>query len=173
MSTQFRPAADTMIEYFKKLGKSILNIFLRYPLACAVTVFLVVAAIAMAAAGKQLQIGGILAKLWGKKAPDIRGIPPQDRKDADGKTIQPGESDDKGFVQAPVSVEIKDPGIFGDPKVVTVVHPDKGEVKILLPDGVKNKDVKEVTEISPDIYEIKNHDSGVNTDDLLKTLGAK
>lgn len=162
-----------MKEYLKRLGASIWAFTLKYPLAIAVTAAVVVGAFFLALSGKQIQIGGILGKLWGRKEPDLRGVPPQDRKDADGKTIQPGESDDKGFVQAPVAVAIKDQGIFGDPKTVTVVHPDKGEVTILLPTGVKNKDVKEVIEVTPDVYEVKNHDHGVDTADVLKTLGAK
>jgi hypothetical protein len=160
-----------MKEYLKNLAKSVGKFLIRYPLATALTVVVIIGAIVLAAFGKNIQIGGILGKLWGKEKPNLRGVPPTDRKDASGQIIQPGQSDDKGFVQAPVSTTIKDKGLFSDPNVITVIHPDKGEIDILLPEGVKNKDVKEVTEVSPNVFEVKNHDHGVKTDDILKTLG--
>jgi len=159
-------------EWLKALGKRVGTIFVRYPLAAAATVFLVVAAIAVAASGKTLQIGGILQKLWGTKKPEsLRATVAEDRKDEDGAPIGPGKSDDKGFVQSPVSTEIVDPGMFSNPGTVTVVHPEKGKVTIELPEGVKNKDVHEVVEVSPDVYEVKNRDKGVpakKLDDVLK-----
>jgi hypothetical protein len=157
--------------------KSFLGGFITYvvhhPLALAATVFLVVAAAACLIGGKTFQIGGLLQKLWGAKPVDGRGVPPVARTGADGKTIEPGQSDDKGFVQAPVSTQIVAPGIFSNPDTVTVVHPDKGQVTISLPTGVKNTDVKEVTEVSPDVYEVRNNDKGVKpatVGDLLNKI---
>ena len=154
--------------FFRSLGKWVV----RYPIAAAVTIVVVLVAVLALVSGKKFQLGGLLGKLWGTKPKDNkRGIPPKDRVDEDGKVIQPGESDEKGFVQAPAIKGIKEQGLFDDPNTVTVVHPEKGEVTIDLPKGVKNKDVKEVIEIEPDVYEVRNNDDGVDTDELLNILG--
>ncbi len=159
----------------KSAARTAFNYVVHHPLAAAATVFLVVAAVACLAAGKTFQIGGLLQKLWGTKPPaDARGTVAEARVDADGKPIAPGVSDDRGFVQAPVSTEILAPTIFSDPSTVTVVHPDKGKVVIELPTGVKNTDVKEVVEVAPSIYEIRNNDKGVrpsSLDDVIKKAG--
>ena len=154
-------------QYLKALGLSIFKFAVRYPLAIAATVLLVLLAIFLAAFGQKFQIGGLIGSLWGKKSPDLRPIPPPDRKDDKGNPILPGQSDDKGFVQAPVSTEIKKSGIFSDPNVVIVTHPSQGEIKIPLPTGVKNKDVSEVTIISPNVVEVKSNDKGISKIDLL------
>lgn len=164
---------DKVGQYLKALGKSIFQFTLRYPLAIAATVLLVILAIAMAAAGKTFQIGGLLGKLWGKSSqpdPNIRVIPPEDRIDQNGNVILPGQSDDKGFVQSPASIDIKDPGMFSDPTTITIIHPDKGEVVIPLPTGVQNQDVKQVIEITPNTYQIINHDKGVDPKKVLDIL---
>ncbi len=151
----------------------ILKYVIHHPLALAATVFLIVAAAACLIGGKTFQIGGLLQRLWGMKTPDARGVPPVARTGPDGKPIEPGQSDDKGFVQAPVSTQIVAPGIFSNPDTVTVLHPDKGHVTISLPTGVKNTDVKEVTEVSPDLYEVRNNDTGVKpatVGDLLNKI---
>jgi hypothetical protein len=164
--------ASGFLSRAKAFLKRIADVLVRYPLAAAATVFLVVAAVALAASGKSFQIGGILQKLWGAKRPENpRATVADGRKAEDGRPVEPGLSDDKGFVQSPVSTEIVEPGIFSNPDTVTVVHPEKGKVVIDLPEGVKNKDVHEVTEISPDVYEVKNRDKGVpvkKLDDVLK-----
>lgn len=145
----------------------------RYPLATVATVFLVILAIILLTVGKRFQIGGILGMLWGKKSdttPDLKVVPPPDRKDEKGETIQPGQSDDKGFVQVPVQVEIEEPWMFSDPNKITVVHPKRGKEVIELPTGVTNDDVKEIIEISPKTYQIKNNDKGVDAGKLLDEL---
>lgn len=159
-------------EYVKSFLKSLGKWIIRYPLAAAATIIMVVGAILMLLMGKKFQLGGLLGKLWGKKKENLRGVPPEDRVDKDGKPIQPGESDDKGYVQAPIS-DIKKLGLFDDPKTITVIHPEKGELVIDLPEGVKNEDVKEVVEIEPDVYEVRNNDTGVDTGELLSILGEK
>lgn len=159
-------------EYVKSLAKAIGRWCVRYPIAAAVTVVVVLLAVMAMASGKKFQLGGLLGKLWGTKPKENkRGVVPEDRVDADGKPIKPGESDVKGFVQAPAIKGIKKPGLFDDPKTITVVHPEKGEIVIDLPEGVKNEDVKEVVEIEPDVYEVRNNDKGVDTDELLDVLG--
>jgi hypothetical protein len=157
--------------YLRSLGKAVGNLCIRYPLALAATVVLVIAAIFMLVSGKTFQIGGILESLWGKKKENVRGVPPEERKKDDGTPILPGESDKQGFVQAPVTTKIADPGIFSNPSTVTVVHPDKGKIVIDLPTGVKNKDVQEVVEVKPNIYEVRNKDTGVKPADLNNLIG--
>jgi hypothetical protein len=156
-----------------EIVKSIGNLILRYPLASALTILLVVGAVFLSAFGQRIQIGGILGKLWGKKKPDVRNVPPEDRVTSDGKIIQPGESDDKGFVQTPATKTIKNPGLFSDPNSVVIVESDGKKKEIPLPTGVKNKDVKEVTEISPNVYEVKNNDKGTDMTSLIELLEKK
>ena len=162
-------------DWVKRAARTAFNYVVHHPLAAAATVALLVAAAFCLIGGKTFQIGGLLQKLWGQKAPpDARGTVAEARVDADGKPIAPGVSDDKGFVQAPVSTEILAPTIFSDPSTVTVVHPDKGKVVIELPTGVKNTDVKEVVEVSPNVYEVRNNDKGVKPsalDDVIKKTG--
>lgn len=162
-------------DWIKKAATAAYKFMLQYPVAVVLTLVIVVGAGFLMMFGHTVQIGGILGKLWGKKPqlPDIKSTVPSDRKDEDGKSIPIGESDDKGWVQAPVTTEIKEPGLFSNPGVVTVVHPEKGEVKISLPTGVKNSDVREVVEIRPDVYEVKRNDKGVDTKEVLDILGVK
>ncbi len=161
-------------EFIKSLFSHLGRFILRYPIATIVTILLVAGAIFFAVFGKTFQIGGLLSKLWGatSKLPDVKNIPPDGRKDANGQVIPEGQSDDKGWVQQPITTDIKQPGIFDNPNVVTVIHPDKGEVQIPLPTGVQNKDVQQVTEIQPDIYEVHSNDQGVDTKNVLQILGA-
>ena len=160
------------MEYIKSFFHSLYSFAVKYPLAIAGTIALVVAAVFCSAFGKQFQIGGLLGRLWGKKESpiDVTVLPPSNRKDDHGTVIQPGTPDNKGWVQTPATIEIKDPGMFSNPSTIVIVHPDKGELEIPLPTGIKNKDVKSVVEISPDVYQIHNNDHGVDTADLLKKL---
>jgi len=161
------------MQWLKALGRRLYQLLVRYPIAIPATIALVVAAVFLACFGQKFQIGGLLGKLWGKKpavTPDVRATVVKDRVDTNGKPVAPGQSDDKGYTQTPVSTEIKQPGIFSNPDTVIVVHPDKGEVVIPLPTGVKNKDVKEVVEVQPNVYEIKNNDKGVDTSGIRDAL---
>lgn len=155
-------------------ANKVLILVIRYPVATVLTVLTVTVAMFLAFFGKTIQVGGLLGKLWGKKDPakSSRNDVAPDRVDGAGKPIQPGQSDDHGWVQAPVTTDIKKPGIFDDPDTVTVIHPDRGEVKIPLPTGVKNSDVKEVTEIRPNVYEVRRNDGGVDAKEVLSILGA-
>lgn len=156
----------------KEALKKVWAFTLKYPVAVIGTVLLVLLAVLLAVFGQKMQIGGLLGLLWGKKDPDpnIRVLPPPDRVDKDGKPIPAGESDDRGWTQAPINVPIAEPGIFSDPNVITITHPDKGEVKIPLPEGVKSKDVKQVVEVAPNVYQVRNNDKGVDAGKLLEEL---
>lgn len=148
------------------------RLVLRYPVAVIGTIFVVLFAVLAATVGQKFQIGGVLEKLWGKSTADSNAkiLPPTSRVDSDGKIIFPGESDDKGFVQAPTDLPIVSPGVFSNPDNIKVIHPTKGEISIPLPKGVKNTDVSEVLEVEPDIYEIKNNDTGTDVKSILKKL---
>ena len=162
--------------FLKSLASKLYSYAVRYPLAAAATVLVVVGAVLMATVGRKVQIGGVLGWLWGKKrqaSPDVRLLPPPDRKGPDGKLIEPGKSDEKGFVQVPVQVLIEDPGLFSDPNTIVLNHPDRGREVVELPTGVKNEDVKQVVEISPKVYQVKNDDAGVDAGKLLDDLGEK
>lgn len=145
---------------------------LKYPFAVLGTVLLVAFAVLALFFRQKIQIGGLLGLLWGKKEPDpnIRVLPPPDRVDKDGKPIPAGESDDKGWTQAPINMPIAEPGMFSDPKFIVIDHPKKGETKIPLPEGVKNADVKQVVEVAPNVYQVRNNDKGVDAGKLLEDL---
>jgi len=173
--TQVTQTKPTLGAWFKSTLYSIGNLFVRYPLAMAVTILLVIGAGFLALSGKNIQIGGILGTLWGKTHPrDLPNAPvvtpPPARVDDKGQIIPPGQSDDKGFVQAPIVLPIKSPGLLSDPTTITVVHPDGKEVTIPLPTGVKNSDVQQIVLVSPNVYQIKNNDSGVDAGSLLEDL---
>jgi hypothetical protein len=162
-------------EYVKAVAKRLFQLAVQYPLATAATVLLVVLAIMMAAFGKTFQIGGLLSKLWGKKPsiPDnIVVIPPPGRVDSSGNPIPVGQSDAIGQVQISQKTDIKDPGIFSNPDTITIINAKNEEVIIPLPTGVKNSDVKAVTQIEENIYQIHNNDkSSVDATKLLNDLG--
>ncbi len=150
-------------------------------LAPGVAVLIVIGAILLIAIGfKELQIGGLLARLFGKPEPgkrviDIANTIPKDRVDANGNLIPIGKPDSKGDTQVRV-VPIKEPGLFSNPDTVEFVPPGKKEpVEVKLPDGVKAKDVDSVVIVSPEITVVTVKDNtGLSTqriDDLLEKYG--
>ena len=149
--------------------------------APGVALLIVVGAVLLVAFGfKNIQIGGILGKLFGKKKPDAKAIDvantvPKGRVDDKGKIIPQGEPDSKGMTQA-VVVPIKDPGIFSNPDTVVFTPPGEDKpVEIQLPDGVKAKDVEKVIVVKPEKFVVTVKDksgiSGQRLDDLLKKYG--
>jgi hypothetical protein len=129
---------------------------------------------------KELQIGGLLGRLLGRKGPEQKAVDtansvPSGRVDDRGRVILPGTPDNKGQTQA-VVVPIQEPGLFSNPDTVTFTPPGKSEsIEIQLPDGVKNKDVDKVVVVQPDVYAVTVRDSsGIPTkkiDDLLSKYG--
>lgn len=148
------------------------------PGAALVLVILAVLLVAMGA--KELKIGGLLAKLFGKKDPehkalDVANSVAPSRVDKDGKLIPPGTTDSKGMTQA-VVVPIKEPGLFSNPDTVTFTPPGTDTPKeIALPDGVKAKDVDKVVVVQPGKFVVTVKDnSGVtasHVDDLIAKYG--
>lgn len=144
----------------------------KYLLAPLPAILIVAGAILLIALGaKNIQIGGILAKLFGKgeakKAVDKANSIPEDRVDANGKVILPGTPDEKGITQA-VVVPIEPPGMFSNPDTVTIVNPeDNKPVVIDLPIGVSSNDVDKVVVISTDIHVVTvKSSSGVSAEDI-------
>jgi hypothetical protein len=153
----------------------------KYLLAPLPALLLVAAALLLVVLGvKDLKIGGLLAKLFGKpegkKAVDVANTIPTDRVDKDGKLIPPGTPDSKGMTQA-VVVPVETGGLFSDPNVVKITPP--GETKpvvVHLPDGVKSKDVDKVLVLKPEVYAVTVKDTskvtGKQVDDLLSKYGS-
>jgi hypothetical protein len=145
-------------------------------------VVILVAVLLVAMGFKELQIGGLLARLLGRKPavkanPDVANTVPTDRVDKDGKLIPPGTPDSGGNVQA-VVVPIENPGgLFSNPSTVKVTPPGQSEpIHVQLPDGVRARDVDKVILVSPTQVVVTVHDdSGVpasKIDDLLGKYGA-
>lgn len=153
----------------------------RYLLAPIPALVIVAGAIILVVLGaKNIQIGGILGKLFGhkgdsKKAVDVANTVPEDRVDKDGKIIPPGTPDEKGITQA-VVVPIEPPGIFSNPDKVVINHPEeKKPVVIDLPKGVKAKDVDKVVVVKPEVFAVTVKDGSKveakTVDDLLSKYG--
>ena len=152
----------------------------RYILAPLPALILVAVALVLVLLGfKNIQIGGLLAKLFGKpegqKAIDVANSVPDHRVDKDGRIIQPGTPDSKGMTQA-VVVPVDTGGLFSDPKVVKITPPGQTEpVIVYLPDGVKSKDVHQVVIVRPDVVAVTVKDSSKiapkTVDDLLAKYG--
>ncbi len=100
---------------------------------------------------------------------------PEDRVDENGVIIKPGEPDSTGQTQA-VVVPIEEPGLFDDPGKIKVTPPGEDKpTEVILPDGVKAKDVDKVIIVKPDVYAVTVKDNskvtGKDVDDLLSKYG--
>jgi hypothetical protein len=158
--------------FIKKLSPKVLG-----PLATLVVI--VVAALLVTMGFKELQIGGLLGKILGKKGGTNPGGPTVEtantidpkRVGPDGKLIPQGDPDPKGDTQA-VVVPIQPPGLFSDPNTVTYVAPgDTQPTVVPLPTGVTSKQVDQVIVFQPNVVAVTVKDSsGVSSqtvDDLL------
>jgi len=142
-------------------------------------VLLILVAVLLVSMGfKELQIGGLLGKLLGKKGSDsgrtidLANSVDKDRVGPDGKLVEPGTPDSKGQTQA-IVVPIEEPGLFSNPDTVKFTPPgEEKPIEIVLPDGVKNKDVGQVVVIRPDVVVVTVKDSSgipaAKVEDLLK-----
>jgi hypothetical protein len=159
----------------KSVVRGVFTFCLRYPAAIIITIFVVIIAGVVLIYGKEINIGGLLQKIWGttpkdKVNPKTTVVP--GRVDDTGKLIPPGVSDDKGYVQAPAAEDIKDPGILDSKDTVIIVDPYGDEVEIPLPTGVENKDVHEVVVIKPKVKEVENNDKKdeMSTEEVIKMM---
>lgn len=126
----------------------------RWVLAPLPAILLVAGAIILVAFGsKNVQIGGILGKLFGRETPDNKALDkantiPEHRVDKDGQLIPVGQPDSKGITQAQV-VPIQPTGLFSNPDHVQIIPPGETKpISVQLPDGVKSKDVDKVVVIN-------------------------
>lgn len=146
-------------------------------LAPGVAVLIVIGAIILIAMGfKEIQIGGLLARLFGKPEPgkrviDVANTIPKGRVDANGNLIPIGKPDSKGDTQVQV-VPIDPPGLFSNPDTVTFTPPGADKpIEVKLPDGVRSRDVDQVIVVRPDEFVVTVKDATSLTpqriDDLL------
>jgi len=164
---------DKTLAIFKWLAKVLV--------APGIAVVIVVGALLLIAFGiKNLQIGGLLGKLFGKKSPEKKALEaantvPKGRVDANGKIIPQGTPDSKGMIQA-VVVPIENPGLFSNPGTVKFTPPGQEKpIEIQLPDGIKAKDVEKIIIMQPEKFVVTVKDSsGIKADtieNLLKKYG--
>ena len=160
--------------FIKKVSPKLLG-----PIAALVVIVIAIVLVSMGF--KELQIGGLLGKLLGKKGgvdpskgPTVETANTIDPKrvDTDGKLIPQGVPDSKGDTQA-VVVPIQPPGLFSDPTQVVFTAPgDTKPTVVDLPTGVTNKQVDQVIVVQPNIVAVTVKDnSGIPTqtvDDLLR-----
>lgn len=166
-----------MLDFLKKVGSWIR----KYLLAPLPALLIVAGAIILVVLGaKNVQIGGILGKLFGhdgpsKKAVDVANTIPEDRVDDKGNLIPIGTPDSQGITQATVH-PIESPGIFSNPSTVTIQPAGQDKVVVKLPDGVKSSDVDKVVVVSPDVVAVSVKDGSnipsQTIDDLLKKYGS-
>jgi len=154
----------------------------KYLLAPLPILIIVVVGIILVALGfKNIQIGGLIGKLLGRdggkgtKAIDKANTIPPDRVDKDGNLIPIGEADSKGLTQAKV-LPIEPPSVWDDPTKVKIIEPGKDEpTEVILPDGVKAKDVDRVLIIKPEVHVVtvkdKSKVTASDVDDLLAKYG--
>jgi hypothetical protein len=147
--------------------------------APVILIVLVAGAVLLVSLGlKNIQIGGLIGALFGRKGPgdtaiDVANSVPKNRVDADGKLIPIGQSDAQGMTQAAV-MPIANPGLFSNPDTVTFTPPgtDAKPIEVKLPVGVRAKDVEHVIVVQPGKFAVTVKDSsGItakNVDDLLK-----
>lgn len=172
------PPTPTFFERFKKSFLSTLSLISANVLAPIGALILVVVTFLLVTMGfKELQIGGALGRLLGRKPAeegdlDVANSVPSDRIGPNGELIPAGTPDSKGDTQAMI-VPIEEPGMFSNPDEISFTPPGEDKpTDIGLPDGVKNKDVEQVIVVQPEVIAVTVKDnSGVpaaDVDDLLK-----
>lgn len=143
-----------------------------------ILIVLIFAVVLIALGVKNVQVGGIIGKILGKKDPldgkkavEIANTIPESRVDKEGNLLPAGTPDSQGITQAKV-VAIKKPGIFDDPTQVKITDPEtKKDVIVKVPDGVKAKDVDKVVIVTPEVTAVTvkttSKVSAKEVDDLL------
>ena len=142
-------------------------------------VLVIVAAVALVCLGvKNVQIGGILGALLGKKRPDHKAIDtansiPEDRIGPDGKLIPLGQADSKGITQVAV-VPIANPGLFSNPSTVQFQDPQTAQlVEVALPDGLRVSDVEHVVVVQPGTFAVTVKNSSPVTAQQIDSILSK
>lgn len=166
-----------MIEW-AKIGWAWVRRYLLAPLPALVVV--VVALLLVAFGARNIKIGGLLGRLFGRaegrRAIDVANSVPEDRVDSAGRVIPVGQPDSQGMAQA-VVVPVETGGLFDDPAVVKVRPPGQDKpVVVHLPDGIESKDVAQVVLITPEVVAVTVKEGTANVtvqqiDDLLRKYG--
>jgi hypothetical protein len=144
-------------------------------------VVIVVAVLLVSMGFKELQIGGLLAKLFGKTAdvkadPNVANTVPSTRVDQNGNLIPQGTPDSTGQTQAVIVPIENTGGLFSNPDTVKVTPPGSDQpIVVQLPTGVKANDVDKIIIVSPTqvVVSVKDN-SGIpaqKIDDLLRKYG--
>jgi hypothetical protein len=175
---------ESFKNFFAKIWASVRKLSPKILGPLAALVVIVTSVILVSMGFKELQIGGLLGKLLGKKGgvnsdlgPTVEtanSIDPK-RVGPDGKVIQEGVPDQTGSTQA-VVVPIKPPGLFSDPNTVVFTAPGEDKsTTVVLPTGVTNKQVDQVVVINQTTVAVTVRDNtGLpvsKVDDLLKKYG--
>ena len=146
------------------------------PLAAVLVV--IVAFVLVSLGAKNLQIGGILGALMGKKPPRLKAIDaansiPKERIGQDGSLIPIGRADAKGITQVAV-VPIDNPGLFGNPSTVQFQDPQTSQpVEVALPVGVRASDVEHVVVVQPGTFAVTVKNSSPVTATQIDELLSK
>lgn len=128
----------------------------RWFIAPALAALLIAGALLLSGFGKDIPIGGLLRRLFGKEAPkglkqaEIASTVPSSRIDYAGNLIPVGQEDEKGFKQVPV-VPIHPPDVFDDPGQVTFTTPEGKVETVELPKGVTSDQVEHVVVVTPSV----------------------
>jgi hypothetical protein len=95
---------------------------------------------------------------------------PDDRVDENGKPIPIGTPDEVGYTQW--EVREFSPGVLqGNSSTLIVTNEAGKKEKVVLPTGIKAKDVSHVIQVKPDVYAISVRDgSKVDATSLLNAL---
>lgn len=152
----------------------------KYVIAPIPIILLIVGACLLVAVGaKNVQVGGLIGKLLGKKVTqksvDVANSVPADRVREDGTLIHLGEPDSKGITQAHV-VPIEKPSIFSNPKTIKVIPPGSDKpIEVAVPDGVQAKDIEHVVVVEQEIKAVTVKSSSTikaaDVDELLAKYG--
>lgn len=145
--------------------------------APAVVLLVILTAIVLVSMGwKELQIGGLLGRLLGRKKETLEPIGvantvPPTRVGPDGKIIPQGQPDQHGHTQAWV-VPIEAPNMFSDPATVRFTPPNAQQpIEVRLPVGVKNTQVEQVVVVRPEVVAVTVRDkSGIKAEKVEAML---
>lgn len=166
-----RPLGD----FVRSLLRQVWNFVVRYPVAILVAAVVVVVGYMLVKRGFDVNIGGILGRLFGwdgkrMTTVELANSIPKDRKDSAGNPIPVGVPDEHGYTQLKQREIVKDKSLFRDTSVVKIVGDDGMVEEIQLPVGVKDTDVDAVVEVRPEVHVVKIKDTSGIDGAALKNL---
>ena len=156
----------------RSAGKSIGNWIVRYPLALLISAIVIIVGTFFLFTGKgeKFNWGGIISKLFGKDSDaktnvKIANKVPLGRKEKKEKVGK------HGYKQEKVEKLPQSNNPFRDKSKIQIKE-DGEKKKVKLPQGVEDKDVREVYRIKPDSYTVRVRSKPEDTDldELEKSL---